>query len=34
MEERLTANVEHVGSLLGDPGPGADIRQQVDEVVE
>src|SRR4029453_4479833 len=34
MEERPTAHVEHVGFLLDDPGPGANLRQQVGEVVE
>src|SRR5882724_1653983 len=34
MEERLTAHVEHVGFLLDDPGPRANLRQEIGEVVE
>jgi len=34
MEERLSSHIEHVGFLLDDSGPGANLSQQVGEVVE
>jgi hypothetical protein len=34
VEERRAPHVEHVGFLLDDPGPRAQLGQQVGEVVE